>query len=79
MTEVRSYGPSGEYRTTDLPPAAVIGSPGRTLWLTGLPSAGKSTLANLVADELRRLGERVEVLDGDAVRTYLIGPGNLLD
>jgi adenylylsulfate kinase len=46
--------------------------PGLTVWLTGLPSAGKSTIAELVAEELRAGGERkVEVLDGDVVRTHL--------
>jgi adenylylsulfate kinase len=44
---------------------------GRTVWLTGLPSAGKSTIADLMAAELRRRGAPVEVLDGDVVRTYL--------
>src|SRR5487761_956975 len=46
-------------------------SEGFTLWFTGLSGAGKSTLANLAADELRRRGHRVEVLDGDEVRTNL--------
>jgi adenylyl-sulfate kinase len=46
-------------------------SKGFTLWFTGLPSAGKSTLANLVAVELRKRGVGVEVLDGDVVRTHL--------
>ena len=46
-------------------------SDGKTLWLTGLPSAGKSTIAELVAAALRDQGERVEVLDGDIVRQYL--------
>ncbi|WP_447007183.1 adenylyl-sulfate kinase [Saccharothrix isguenensis] len=45
--------------------------PGATVWLTGLPSAGKSTIAALVADGLRANGRRVEVLDGDQVRTSL--------
>jgi adenylylsulfate kinase len=45
---------------------------GLTVWLTGLPSAGKSTIAELVAEELRAYGDRrVEVLDGDVVRTHL--------
>lgn len=44
---------------------------GFTLWFTGLPSAGKSTLAHLVADELRRRGVGHEILDGDVVRTHL--------
>jgi adenylylsulfate kinase len=46
-------------------------SDGRTIWLTGLPSAGKSTIAEIVAEDLRAEGERVEVLDGDVIRTYL--------
>ena len=45
---------------------------GFTLWLTGLPRAGKSTIAGLVAGRLRSLGvERIEVLDGDLVREGL--------
>jgi adenylylsulfate kinase len=44
---------------------------GFTLWLTGLSGAGKSTLANLVGEELRLRGYRVEVIDGDEVRTNL--------
>jgi adenylyl-sulfate kinase len=44
---------------------------GFTLWFTGLSGAGKSTLANLAAEELRRRGHRVEILDGDEVRTNL--------
>jgi len=46
-------------------------SEGFTLWFTGLSGAGKSTLAAMAAAELRRLGYRVEVLDGDEVRTNL--------
>jgi adenylyl-sulfate kinase len=45
---------------------------GFTLWLTGLPRAGKSTVAGLVAGRLRATGaEHVEVLDGDLVREGL--------
>ena len=44
---------------------------GFTLWFTGLSGSGKSTLARLVEAELRNHGLRVEVLDGDAVRTHL--------
>jgi adenylylsulfate kinase len=47
------------------------GAPGATVWLTGLPSAGKTTIANALAEELRRDGTRVEVLDGDEIRTFL--------
>ncbi len=44
---------------------------GATVWLTGLPSAGKSTIAAALAEQLRQRGRRVEVLDGDEVRTHL--------
>lgn len=44
---------------------------GATLWFTGLPSAGKSTIAHALADELHDAGERVQVLDGDEVRPHL--------
>lgn len=46
-------------------------TPGGTVWLTGLPSAGKTTLAHAVAPRLRARGRPVEVLDGDAVREHL--------
>ena len=44
---------------------------GFTLWFTGLPCSGKSTLAELIAPELERRGRGVEILDGDVVRTNL--------
>ncbi|HKP89537.1 MAG TPA: adenylyl-sulfate kinase [Thermoleophilaceae bacterium] len=44
---------------------------GLTLWFTGLSGAGKSTIAEVVERELRERGMKVEVLDGDVVRTNL--------
>ena len=44
---------------------------GAIVWFTGLSGAGKSTLSEAVAPRLRALGKRVEVLDGDLVRTQL--------
>lgn len=41
---------------------------GFTLWFTGLPSSGKSTLARRVEEILLERGLNVEVLDGDEVR-----------
>ncbi|HEY5171226.1 MAG TPA: adenylyl-sulfate kinase [Acidimicrobiia bacterium] len=45
--------------------------PGCCLWFTGLSGAGKSTIANIVVDELRARGRKVELLDGDEVREHL--------
>ena len=44
---------------------------GVTVWFTGLPSAGKTTIANLVGERLAQGGRQVEVLDGDVVRRHL--------
>ncbi|WPD18362.1 adenylyl-sulfate kinase [Thermaerobacter composti] len=44
---------------------------GVTVWFTGLPGAGKSTLARQVAGRLRQQGLPVEVLDGDVLRQSL--------
>ncbi|MEV0988573.1 adenylyl-sulfate kinase [Streptomyces sp. NPDC049949] len=45
--------------------------PGATVWLTGLPSAGKTTIAEELAGLLHREHRRVEVLDGDQIRKFL--------
>nr|WP_240999861.1 adenylyl-sulfate kinase [Streptomyces sp. Tu 4128] len=44
---------------------------GATVWLTGLPSAGKTTIAHELAGRLREEGRRVELLDGDEIREFL--------
>ncbi|GAA2814865.1 adenylyl-sulfate kinase [Streptomyces showdoensis] len=44
---------------------------GATVWLTGLPSAGKTTIAYELAGRLRAEGRLVEVLDGDEIREFL--------
>jgi adenylyl-sulfate kinase len=44
---------------------------GFTLWFTGLSGAGKSTVAHIIETALLERGLRVEVLDGDVVRTNL--------
>jgi adenylyl-sulfate kinase len=44
---------------------------GFTVWFTGLPSSGKSTLARMLEGVLMQRGRRVEVLDGDEVRLRL--------
>ncbi len=44
---------------------------GVTIWFTGLPGAGKTTLAQRLAIELHARGHAVETLDGDVVRKHL--------
>ena len=46
-------------------------APGFTLWFTGLSGSGKSTVSERVAARLRQAGRKVELLDGDVVRTNL--------
>ncbi|HNP30005.1 MAG TPA: adenylyl-sulfate kinase [Nitrospirales bacterium] len=43
-------------------------SKGFTIWLTGLPGAGKTTLAQLLGEEFRAIDHPVEILDGDEIR-----------
>lgn len=51
-------------------------SKGVVVWLTGRPSAGKSTLASAACARLGALGCAACVLDGDAVRAALVpAPG----
>jgi adenylylsulfate kinase len=60
--------------TADAPAAstaAAVQACGATVWLTGLPSAGKTTIASALAERLRADGHRVEILDGDEIREFL--------
>ena len=45
------------------------------LWLTGLPGAGKTTLADRVYDCIAMNGQRAEKLDGDMVRSLFPSTG----
>jgi adenylyl-sulfate kinase len=47
------------------------GHRGLTVWLTGLSSAGKSTLSHAIYERLWARGYRVELIDGDEVRRFL--------
>jgi adenylyl-sulfate kinase len=44
---------------------------GFTLWFTGLSGAGKSTISERIFERLQKAGAKVELLDGDVVRTNL--------
>ena len=47
------------------------GHRGFTIWFTGLPCSGKSTIAEELADIIKAERGMVEVMDGDVVRTNL--------
>jgi len=51
--------------------ARALGQRPRCIWLTGLPGAGKSTLACLLDQALHARGQHAYVLDGDNVRMGL--------
>ena len=53
--------------------AAALGFKGATVWLTGLPSSGKSTVAAAVEARLLGEGRPAYVLDGDNLRHGLNG------
>ncbi|MBE9222657.1 adenylyl-sulfate kinase [Cyanobacterium stanieri LEGE 03274] len=44
---------------------------GVTVWFTGLSGAGKTTISQVVAQKLKDAGYKLEILDGDIVRTNL--------
>lgn len=46
----------------------LLGQRGGLIWFTGLPGAGKSTVASAVESELYRLGRATYLLDGDNLR-----------
>ena len=53
-------------RMTEFRPAQ-----GGVIWFTGLSSAGKSTLSQLIGHQLETDGLKIEILDGDTIRTNL--------
>jgi adenylylsulfate kinase len=59
------------FRSSRLTGKQVTTGQGATIWLTGLPSAGKSTIARALGARLREDGHRVEILDGDEIRAEL--------
>ncbi len=47
------------------------GPPGFCLWMTGLPSAGKTTIGKVLVERLSERGWYAELLDGDELRKGL--------
>ena len=64
-------GVSGQPARGTKPMSAQATQAGFVVWFTGLSGAGKSTVARVLALRLLERGHRVEVLDGDEVRTTL--------
>ena len=60
--------PWQEVRVDKAARAKLNGHGSCVIWLTGLPGAGKSTIANLVEARLHSMGVRTYLLDGDNVR-----------
>jgi adenylyl-sulfate kinase len=52
---------------------AALGHPGATVWFTGLPASGKSTIAAELEARLLAAGRSAYVLDGDNLRHGLNG------
>ena len=44
---------------------------GFTIWFTGLSGSGKSTISEILEKKFRQKTLKIEVLDGDVVRTHL--------
>ena len=44
---------------------------GRVIWFTGISGAGKTTLSRMIGVELKKHGIKIEILDGDVIRTNL--------
>jgi adenylyl-sulfate kinase len=63
-----ALGAEGVHIARDAAHYATSPAHGLTVWLTGLSSAGKSSIAQAVCDELRANGYRTELLDGDVMR-----------
>src|SRR6266581_447310 len=76
MIEPSEVGAEAPLKAPDNPGQAVARADrGCVIWMTGLPSAGKSTIAETLAPALRARGERVELLDGDVVlEVYISTP-----
>jgi sulfate adenylyltransferase len=54
-----------------IPSQRLVSRSGFCIWLTGLPSAGKSTIAGALVQLLKERNRTLTLLDGDVVRTHL--------
>jgi len=71
-----TQSPNVKWQRSDLTRRArwqSLGHPGATIWFTGLPGAGKSTIASAVEERLVAAGRPAFLLDGDNLRHGLNG------
>jgi len=71
-----TQSPNVKWQRSDLTRRArweSLGHPGATVWFTGLPGAGKSTIAGAVEERLIAAGRPAFLLDGDNLRHGLNG------
>ena len=61
----------GLYGRRDINTVSIKHGHGFVIWFTGLPCSGKSTLAKLISKQLELLHIKVQVLDGDVIRSKL--------
>ena len=62
---------AGETWMTDLPVTGNDRGHGMTIWLTGMPAAGKTTIGDALDARLTAEGHRTTRLDGDVLRSGL--------
>ena len=67
---VRNDGQEKLVEAARMPPLSSASS-SFVIWLTGLPSSGKTTIATALKPKLNRLGINSEILDGDIMRREL--------
>jgi adenylylsulfate kinase len=67
---VRNYGQEKSVEAARTPSLSSASS-SFVIWLTGLPSSGKTTIATALKPKLNRLGINSEILDGDIMRREL--------
>ena len=60
-----------DYTLTEADRASLLGHGAGVVWFTGLSGSGKSTIANVVANQMHEAGVLTYILDGDNVRSGL--------
>jgi len=69
--QISSLSSNSSLSSGDVPEQPAVPKGAFCVWLMGLSASGKTTLAQMLARALAQRGFKVEVLDGDIVRTTL--------